>query len=241
MKNIPLLLATIIGSLVFVFGIAFFFSRQNAVAENRSLSEIVGDARNVIRGSEASTSEESSDDVEASESAEASDEPAQPPADQVVITVTEFSDFQCPACKAAAPIKDQLISLYPDNVEFIYRHFPLTSIHPNAPLAAQAAEAAAGFGKFWEMHDMLFERQLDWTDMSNAQAREAFISYAEELEIPNQDFTEALDSDTVKTAVQSDINDGNALQVNSTPTFYVNTQKVSAPEVLSTVQQLLQE
>lgn len=78
------------------------------------------------------------------------------------VLIVEFSDFQCPACAGFTPFINQILADYPEDVAFQYRHFPL-SMHPSADEAAQAAEAAAAQGKFWEMHDLLFERQNDWS------------------------------------------------------------------------------
>lgn len=79
------------------------------------------------------------------------------------VIIVEFSDFQCPACAGFTPFMEQVLNDYPENVALQYRHFPLDMIHPYADAAARAAEAAAAQGKFWEMHDLLFERQQDWS------------------------------------------------------------------------------
>lgn len=78
------------------------------------------------------------------------------------VIVVEFSDFQCPACAGFTPFINQVLSEYPENAALEYRHFPLPK-HPSADEASRAAEAAAVQGKFWEMHDLLFERQSDWS------------------------------------------------------------------------------
>ena len=83
------------------------------------------------------------------------------------IRLIEYSDFQCPACKGALPVVNSLVDAMGDQFVLEYRHFPLVQIHPNATLAAQAAEAAAVQGKFWEMHDMLFDNQSEWSQSFN--------------------------------------------------------------------------
>lgn len=82
------------------------------------------------------------------------------------VTIVEYSDFQCPYCSRALPTVNQLLTEYGDKVKLVYKHFPLEQIHPNARLAAVAAECAKDQGKFWEMHDKLFEKQTEWSSLS---------------------------------------------------------------------------
>src|SRR3989337_966761 len=82
---------------------------------------------------------------------------------QPKVTIVEFSDFQCPACLASSTVLQEMVMENISHVRLVYRHFPLTSIHDHAFEAAKASEIAAGQGKFWEMHDILFERQDEWT------------------------------------------------------------------------------
>lgn len=227
MKNVPLLIATLLGTFVIIVGVAVMFSK-NSAPEVTDAASVVEGARHFISGTESASP--SATPVDSTDSAEP---------EQKKVQVVEFSDFQCPACKAAAPLAKQILNEYPTQVEFVYRHFPLTQIHANAMLAAQASEAAATFDKFWEMHDKLFETQTEWENLSNGDARAKFISYAEELGLNKEEFTSKLDDDTLKQNVQTDINRGNSLKVSATPTFYVNGIKVTAPEILSTVEQEL--
>src|SRR5438034_10486051 len=76
-----------------------------------------------------------------------------------LVTVTEYGDFECPNCKQAAPAVKLLLDRFKDRIRFVYRHFPLEEVHPHALLAAEAAESAGAQGKFWPMHDMLFDNQ----------------------------------------------------------------------------------
>ena len=94
------------------------------------------------------------------------------------VTIVEFSDFQCSACKTAQPIVENVLEKYQGKVKFIYRHFPLTSIHKNAMAAAIAAEAAAEQGKFWEYSKVLFEKQNAWDQLGSPQ--DLFINLAKE-------------------------------------------------------------
>ena len=138
------------------------------------------------------------------------------------VTLVEFGDYQCPACGAAHPITKQLLDEYKGDVFFVYRHFPLPS-HKNAVIAAQAAEAAGEQGKFWEMHDMLFENQETWSESNKAQ--DIFVSYAENLELDVAAFTNALNNKDAVEKINADQDDGIKLGVNSTPTFYINGEK----------------
>lgn len=83
-------------------------------------------------------------------------------ADEPYVVIEEYSDLQCPACRSAFPLLKKIIEDNGDTTALVYKHFPLTQIHANATAAARATEAAAMQGKFWEMHDLLFERQRDW-------------------------------------------------------------------------------
>lgn len=148
------------------------------------------------------------------------------------ITVTEFADFQCPACQMATPIADQLLSTYPDTVKVVFRHFPLSS-HPFAQLGAQAAEAAGAQGKFWEMHDELYSHQNEWGDMTKPLSRseviEKFIGYARELKLDEAKFRGDLESNAQGANISSDMDAGTASGVNSTPQFFVGQTMIDNP------------
>lgn len=138
------------------------------------------------------------------------------------IVIVEYSDFQCPACAARLSVVEPVISEFDNHIQFIYRHYPLRSVHPNAQLAAQAAEAAGIQGEFWEMHDMLFARQDDWSNLSRSQAEETFTMYASSLGLDDEQFANDLTSKAVENAVNDDYKAGVAAGVNSTPSFFLN-------------------
>ncbi len=142
------------------------------------------------------------------------------------VTVVEFADFQCPGCAAAYPVLKQIKEEYKnnENFNFVYRQFPLVTIHRNAMLAAQVAEAASEQGKFWEMHDKLFDGQTSWAE--NNAAELVFLGYASDLGLDVEKVKTALTQQTYKEIVQTDMDDGEKLGVNSTPTIYVNGQKL---------------
>lgn len=139
-------------------------------------------------------------------------------------TLVEFADFQCPACAKAHPFVNQLVEKYKENVTFVYRHFPLPQ-HKNAILASRVSEAAAAQGKFWQMYDLLYQKQSEWSESENA--KEIFTRYAEESKLDTTKFSEGLASDTFDSLIQGDKNDGVALGVNSTPTFFLNGKKLT--------------
>ena len=136
------------------------------------------------------------------------------------VKIVEFADFQCPACGVAHPIVKSIIEKNQDKVYFVYRHYPLSS-HRNAKLAAQASEAAGVQEKFWQMYDMIFENQKEWSDSSNA--KEIFETYAQKLGLDVTKFKE--DFDKTKSVIEQDYADGNQVGVDSTPTFFINGQK----------------
>lgn len=150
------------------------------------------------------------------------------------VTLVEFSDFQCPACRAASPIVKQVEEDYKKDLRFVYRHFPLSS-HKNARLAAESAEAAGEQNKFWEYHDVLFERQSAWSE--SKKPRDLFEDYAKELKLDLDKFKQALDESKFKDKVASDVVDGNAAGVNATPTFFLNGERITGVPNLEDLRQ----
>ncbi len=138
------------------------------------------------------------------------------------ITLVEFADFQCPACGAAHPALQKILTTYKGKINFIYRYFPLSQ-HKNGMLSAEAAEAAGEQGKFWEMHDMLYENQNEWAESDSAS--DIFQGYAKKLGLNTDSFSKSLLSDKTKSIVQKDEDDGVLLGVDSTPTIFINNQK----------------
>lgn len=132
----------------------------------------------------------------------------------------EYADFQCPGCGAAYPIVKKLVQNYNGKLLFIYRYFPLTQIHKNALVAAEAAQAANYQGKFWEMHDKLFEDQVRWAEMDNA--TDTFVSYAKDLNLNIDKFKKDMSDANTKRFIDDEENKGTEAGVNSTPTFFLN-------------------
>lgn len=138
-------------------------------------------------------------------------------------TLVEYSDFQCPACAAVEPMMKDLMSQFQSQVKFVYRYFPLPS-HSFGQLSAEMAEAAARQGKFWEMHDKLFETQRDWSNSGDA--RQIFLGYAQGLGLNMAQFNNDLNSPELKAKIAAEAAGGAAAGVNSTPSFFVNGQKI---------------
>ncbi|MCB9813309.1 MAG: thioredoxin domain-containing protein [Pseudomonadales bacterium] len=249
MKNIPLLIATIVGTLLLIVVVAFMFSGSSNSAQDGQVvvdsALVIGDARNSIIFSDPQDLEISSElNVQDSNNnlAQMASESSELIPDSEVVTIVEFSDFQCPACKNAAPVAMSIIDAFPGKVRLIFRYFPLDSIHPNARKAAIAAEAVSSINrdKFWGMHDLLFENQETWSGITDRdELTDTFVTYAEKLDIDRTQFLERIEDNSVIEMVTNDSNVGNQLGVNSTPTFYVNGIKVSAPQLYTTVESLL--
>jgi len=135
--------------------------------------------------------------------------------DHAAVTVVEFGDFECPNCKQAAPAVKLLLERFDERVRFVFRHFPLVDVHPHALLAAQAAEAASAQGKFWQMHDLLFENQ------THLKAQHLH-SYAERLGLDMTRYTAEMDDEIYLQRVREHLESGRQSGVRGTPTFFVN-------------------
>lgn len=141
------------------------------------------------------------------------------------VVVVEFSDYECPFCKEAQSGIQDILAAYGDRIRFVFRDFPLEHIHPNAFLAAQAAQCAGEQDRYWEMHDALFQNQ-------DALALENLKQYASELGLNRQLFDNCLESGKFAEEVRKDIQDGRSYGVNGTPTFFVNGTRVVGFEQL---------
>ena len=150
------------------------------------------------------------------------------------LNIVEFGDFQCPACAQAEPILKKVLGQNDEKIYFVFRHYPL-STHKNARIAAQAAEAASIQEKFWEMHDLIYENQKEWSDSGNAE--EIFFRYAEQIGLDKSKFKDDIDKTT--TTINDDYALGNKVGVKSTPTFFINGKKYSGVVSEATFQQLL--
>jgi protein-disulfide isomerase len=143
------------------------------------------------------------------------------------VVVMEYSDFQCPACRSYYPMVRQLITEFEDRAIFVFRHFPLLSIHPNAEFAARAAEAAGQQDRFWEMHDILYEKQNEWARVANVTP--LFESYATLLALDLEKFKTDFSSDTVKDFVRAQRIHAVQSGLQGTPSFFVDGEQIRNP------------
>lgn len=156
--------------------------------------------------------------------------------DNSLVTFVEFADLQCPSCKAySGPIKEAM-DKYKDRVQFVYRYFPLIRIHPNAMIAAQAAEAAGNQGKFFEMVEVIFANQNDWSNKPTAKT--LFVQYATDLGLDVSQFEKDIAAPETEARVKRDLKQANALGLSGTPTFYVNGRQVSTSEMGPSVESI---
>ncbi len=131
------------------------------------------------------------------------------------ITIVEYSDFQCPYCARFHSTMNQIISEYPNDVKWVYKHFPLDSIHPLAKKAAEASESAAEQGFFWEYADELYARQSSLTESE-------LITIAEDIKLDMEKFNESLSSGKYRSKVSLDQQDGSQNGVTGTPGSFLN-------------------
>lgn len=150
-------------------------------------------------------------------------------ADSKVIFI-EYGDYQCPSCSGAHPQIKAATEAYKDKVAFIFRNFPLTTIHPNARAAAAASEAAGLQGKYWEMHNRLYESQADWESLTGDQRTNTFIDYASQLKLDTAKFKTDLASTAINSKISFDQALGKKIGVNATPSFYLNGKQLSSTD-----------
>jgi protein-disulfide isomerase len=131
------------------------------------------------------------------------------------VTLVEYGDYECPYCGEAYPIVKEIQRRLGDRLRFVFRNFPLTQSHPHAEHAAEAAEAAAAQGKFWEMHDYLFEHQQALDDAH-------LVHYAAALQLDQEKFEREMTEHVYAPRVREDFLSGVRSGVNGTPTFYIN-------------------
>jgi protein-disulfide isomerase len=148
--------------------------------------------------------------------------------------LVEYGDYQCPSCGQAYPIVKRLERHFGKRLALVFRNFPLTQIHPWAEPAAEVAEFAAVHGKFWQMHDQLFENQ---SNLSNA----LFLELAENLDFSPTELQAAVTGRTYRDRVRQDVSGGIRSGVNGTPTFFINGQRHNGPHDFDTLNRVIQE
>ena len=145
--------------------------------------------------------------------------------EHAAVTLEEFSDFQCPACGGLDPALRRISRDYGERVRWVFRNFPLTTIHKYAFIAARAAEAAGAQGKFWEMHDMLYDNQKEWVEAP--EPRDLFANYAARLGLDVQRFRADVDQrQDLADRIKADYERGSSLRVQGTPTIFINGREL---------------
>jgi protein-disulfide isomerase len=134
---------------------------------------------------------------------------------EAAVTLVEYGDYECPYCGAAYPIIKEVQERMGEGLRFVFRNFPITTSHPHAELAAEAAEAAAAQDRFWEMHDLLYENQ-------QRLGEEDLHAYADQLGLEVEPFDQELAEHVHAERVHEDFMSGVRSGVNGTPTFYIN-------------------
>lgn len=142
------------------------------------------------------------------------------------IVLIEYGDFQCPSCGAVHPQVKVVTEEYKDKVAFVYRNFPLTSVHPNALTAASAVEAAGLQGKYWQMHDRVFESQSEWENLTGTNRTDKFVAYAVELGLNKDTFLKDVPGSAVSKKISFDQALAKKIGVSATPSFYLNGEKI---------------
>ena len=150
------------------------------------------------------------------------------------ITIIEFSDFQCPFCarfhiQTLPTIMEEYIEK--GSVKLVFRDFPIQSIHPNAVPASVAAECANEQGKFKQMHDILFEKQNEWSNLETVYAIELFNQYSEQINLEQEQFSSCLSTAKYVKEIQNDLDDGRTYGVTGTPGFFIGNQQIGFVEL----------
>ena len=196
-KSLFLWGGVILGIIVFVGALALFGSGNAGSGSNTSLSTAISSDEHTKGATDAS------------------------------VAIVEYSDFQCPGCASSYPMLKQLVDTFPNDVSLTYRHYPLRQIHSNAQLAGQAAEAAGMQGKFWEMHDVLFNTQAQWSTEQDPTA--FFTRLAESVGLDLEQFGTDLTSKEAVDRVHADASEANKLRLPGTPSFFINGTLIDHP------------
>ncbi|MCA1635446.1 MAG: thioredoxin domain-containing protein [Acidobacteria bacterium] len=160
---------------------------------------------------------------------------AQPPhakgSESAPVVLEEFGDYQCPPCGNLHPVLQKIEDDYGERVRVVFRNYPLQQMHKNAFTAARAAEAAALQGKFWQMHDMIYEGQKQWSE--SPEPRPIFNSYASRIELDVEKFKADMEHSTVTSRIIADFERGGSLGVKGTPTIFLNGRELTVEKTLS--------
>lgn len=218
-QNKIFLIATVT-TLILLFGGVFFFSKGGSTTTTQGKVEDT-----LLVPSNSFKTAGISDGKYLPESKEAS------------VALVEFGDYQCPACVAYHPLVKETLTIFAGKINFVFRNFPLSQ-HKNANISAYAVEAAGLQGKFWEMHDKVYESDKEWVDQENPS--DVFIGYASTFGLDTDKFKKDMNSSEVKSKVTGDTNDGTLISVNSTPSFFLNGIKIDNPDSIDEFKKLIE-
>lgn len=142
----------------------------------------------------------------------------------------EYGDYQCPACGAYYPVVKQIVDAHKDSLQFVFRNLPLPQLHANAMLAAKYAEAAGAQGKYFEMHDVLYEKQKEWSDLGSSVAESTFIGYAKDLGLDTDKLTTDVNATSTTEKIENERIDAIGAGALGTPTFFLNGTLIDNPQ-----------
>jgi protein-disulfide isomerase len=154
------------------------------------------------------------------------------------LTLAEFGDYECPSCGAWHPLIKEILSRYPAKLRLDFHHYPLVSIHPNAMAGAIAAEAAGEQGKFWEMHDQLFQTQRDWGEKQDP--KPVFLVLAYRIGLDVNRFNQSMSSPALQSKILQDVSNAQDLRIDGTPTFYLNGEQIHPKASIEELVQLIE-
>ena len=150
------------------------------------------------------------------------------------LTLLEYGDYECSSCGRAYPIVNRLREHFGERLRFVFRHFPQSNVHPRASVAAQAAEAASAQGRFWEMHDMLYEHQQELADADLSQ-------YALRIGLEIYKFQAEVGSEHFSRRVVADYESGVASGVKGTPTFFIQNERYTSEREFNAIKKALEK
>lgn len=149
------------------------------------------------------------------------------------VELVAYKDFECPPCGQFHPIEEQLYEQFKDRVKFTFKHFPIDTLHPNARAAHRAAEAAGLQGKFFEMQNLLYDGQRQWSSQVTNNPQTVFEQYAQQLGLDLEKFKADVVLDSTNKTINADISTGKQIGVNGTPSFFINGTQVNTGEINS--------
>lgn len=158
---------------------------------------------------------------------------------QKSLTLVEYGDFQCPACKAYHPIVKELLASFPDRLKLVFKNFPLSSVHPNAMSAAIAAEASSKQDKYFEFTDILYDKQAEWASLPDPTAK--FEEYAKSVNMNIDQFRKDLKDPSIPKFIEDHRSEGIKNGVAGTPTFFLDGTRLDTPSSLEDFKKIIND